>query len=309
LTALSSALLPVSFMALLLCSISACTSSKPQVVAKKRLNYYSEIYNLSDLKTKDLMGLDVDLTEKDQPYTGVVKVILAGQSLGKGMYSPNEASWLLDDLANDEYLARVVKILPFLRNFACAAYGKEMALLGGGSYGRIDRITESPTAKTYLYNLIRSELLPGPSLHQARREHRMINVDANRVLILGGITTGNAAALDVELFDASSGTIKTVGKMVLFRREFLLTRLPSGKILVSGGIGNQTNEAPGDLVSTVEVFDPVKEKYFVAGQLHEARVGHSAIVLPDGAIFLGGRVPDEGGQQIDSNTVEAVLNQ
>lgn len=308
-TALGSALLPLSFMAFLLCSISACSDSKPQVVAKKRLDYYSEIYNASDLKTKDLMGLDVDLTEKDQPYTGVVKVVLAGRSLGNGMYSPNEESWLMDDLAADEYIARVVRIMPFLRNFAAAAYGKEMTLMGGGSFGRLDRLSESPTAKTYLFNLIRSELLPGPNLHQARIEHRMINVDASRVLILGGITTGNAPALEVELFDARSGTIKVVGKMALFRRDFLLTRLPSGKILVSGGIGNLAHEAPGDLVSTVEVFDPVTEKYFVAGQLHEARVGHSAIVLPEGAIFLGGRVPDEGGQQMESKTVEAVLNQ
>jgi hypothetical protein len=60
--------------------------------------------------------------------------------------------------------------------------------------------------------------------------------------------------------------------------------LHDGRVLVVGGEGDI-----GNTVASAELYDPVKGRWTIAGKMHTARRGHTAVVLADGRVLvLGG---------------------
>jgi hypothetical protein len=59
-------------------------------------------------------------------------------------------------------------------------------------------------------------------------------------------------------------------------------------VLLSGGFGAAV-AADFEALANSEIFDPVTEKFSSVGALQVARVGHSALLLPDGQVLpVGG---------------------
>ena len=64
--------------------------------------------------------------------------------------------------------------------------------------------------------------------------------------------------------------------------------LPDGRVLISGGDGNDPAAPPLE----TEIFDPATGRFSSAGNLMTARDSHSAVTLTDGRILVvGGEVP------------------
>src|SRR5436309_8660752 len=59
------------------------------------------------------------------------------------------------------------------------------------------------------------------------------------------------------------------------------TLLLNGKVLVVGGIGNDSN-----LLDTTELYDPVTGMFSATGRLNAAKSGHSATLLPNGQVLV-----------------------
>ena len=79
-------------------------------------------------------------------------------------------------------------------------------------------------------------------------------------------------------------TLRRVATMRTARAAHTATGLPSGQVLVAGGMGDG-----GASVTSVELFDPATQRFRPAGSLVEGRSGQTATLLPDGRVlFVGG---------------------
>ena len=61
------------------------------------------------------------------------------------------------------------------------------------------------------------------------------------------------------------------------------TLLPSGKVLVAGGLGNGLLP-----LTSAEFYDPATGAWTATGSLGTARHGHTATLLPSGKVLVAG---------------------
>jgi hypothetical protein len=126
------------------------------------------------------------------------------------------------------------------------------------------------------------------TMDEARWNHTAVLLPNGKVLVSGGT---QALILDEhllgssELFDPATGRWSTTGRMARLRSEHTATLLPSGQVLVAGGIGG--NEG-------VELYDPTSGSFTVASPLIELRQNHTAVLLPTGQVLVAGGVGAEG---------------
>jgi N-acetylneuraminic acid mutarotase len=72
------------------------------------------------------------------------------------------------------------------------------------------------------------------------------------------------------------------GTLATARYSHTATLLPSGKLLVVGGIGNS------DELTSAELYDPATNTWSAAGTLATSRAIHTATLLPSGKLLVVG---------------------
>lgn len=77
--------------------------------------------------------------------------------------------------------------------------------------------------------------------------------------------------------------IEQVATMRTARAAHTATTLPSGHVLVVGGMG-----AGGGSLATAELFDPTDNSILELGSMAERRAGHTATLLRDGRVLIAG---------------------
>ncbi|GAA2828387.1 Kelch repeat-containing protein [Kribbella solani] len=109
--------------------------------------------------------------------------------------------------------------------------------------------------------------------------------DREALLLTGGEDSRRQPLGASWIYEA--GAWHATGPVVLPRRLAGVTLLGDGRVLVTGGlIGEPTRpEVP---TAAAEIFDPVAEKWTVAGALQQARFAHTATSLPDGRVLVAG---------------------
>ena len=85
----------------------------------------------------------------------------------------------------------------------------------------------------------------------------------------------------------------TVAPMSTPREYHTATLLPSGKILVAGGLGASA------VIGSAELYDPVTNTWSATGNLKTARFYHSATLLPTGMVLVVGGLTT-GNSQLNS---------
>lgn len=123
----------------------------------------------------------------------------------------------------------------------------------------------------------------------SRRYHTATLLSDGRVLIAGGIASGNSALSSAELFDPALGTFSRTGGMVKARAVAMAVLLPNGKILIAGGLdGSNCTLCPTFLVGA-EIYDPAAGTFSATGDMSRGSFEvNTAILLPDGRVFIGG---------------------
>ena len=77
--------------------------------------------------------------------------------------------------------------------------------------------------------------------------------------------------------------IERVATLSTARSVHTATALPSGKVLIAGGMGSDQRS-----LATAELYDPRDHRVEVVGSLAEPRSGHTATLLPDGRVLIAG---------------------
>src|SRR5215469_7981808 len=131
------------------------------------------------------------------------------------------------------------------------------------------------------------------NMQQARWSHVATLLNDGRVLITGG-QIGLCSTASAELFDPATGTFSSVGFMLSERVGHTATLLATGEVLVVGGSNgcapDSSDDPPWDPL-LAELFEPVSKSFQGSGNMSTARIGHSAIRLPDGKVLVLGGIP------------------
>jgi len=112
--------------------------------------------------------------------------------------------------------------------------------------------------------------------------------DVGKVLIMGG--GSNPVQSSAEIIDLNQATPawSAVGSMANARRQMNATILPDGKVLVTGGTNNASNEAAGAIYAA-EMWNPGTGNFSTMASAQTPRLYHStAILLPDGRVISAG---------------------
>ncbi len=122
------------------------------------------------------------------------------------------------------------------------------------------------------------------SLTTTRQFHTATLLPNGKVLVAGGwnypgYTNYLASA---ELYDPATGTWTATGSMAAARTNHTATLLPTGQVLVAGGI------ASAGTLASAELYDPATGTWTTTGSLTTARWSHTATLLPNGKVLVAG---------------------
>ncbi|MBK5292054.1 MAG: hypothetical protein JJE04_10300 [Acidobacteriia bacterium] len=106
------------------------------------------------------------------------------------------------------------------------------------------------------------------------------------LLLLGAAGHGTIALAQ------SPGTFSVTGRMTTPRLSHTATLLPSGKVLVAGGLREIASRDLNPILATAELYDPSTGAFTATGNMTTPRASHTATLLPDGRVLIAGGRPE-----------------
>ena len=124
----------------------------------------------------------------------------------------------------------------------------------------------------------------------ARAGHTATLLADGRVLIVGGGTEQRSAVDSAELWDPATESFGPTGALKEARSGHTATLLPDGRVLIVGGGVPALNRftCPEVCTATAEIWDPALDSFSSTGSLTDARMNHTATLLPDGRVLVVG---------------------
>jgi Galactose oxidase, central domain len=152
-------------------------------------------------------------------------------------------------------------------------------LLAGGE------TSAGPLASVEIYDPIAKTYTATASMAEPRSQHTATLLGSGKVLIAGGVTTGGTQLDDAELFDdtagGGAGAFTPTGTMTMARMDHTATLLPTGEVLMVGGLTSGTA-----IVSSAELYDPTTGSFAATGGMAAKRFGHAATLLRSGKVLV-----------------------
>jgi len=195
---------------------------------------------------------------------------------GAELYDSASGSWTVTGSMTNERCAFTVTLLP---------NGNVLAAGGFGTNGAV--------ATAELYDPTTGAWTPTGSLQKARGSHTATLLPNGRVLVAGGtdffVTANSTPPTDptrasAEIYDPATGIWTPTGSMSLPRSVHTATLLPSGKVLVAGGVSYFDSLFP----TTAELYDPARGRWSPTLPLVSGRRDHITALLPNGKVLVAG---------------------
>ena len=162
--------------------------------------------------------------------------------------------------------------------------------------GQRTRAEYSPLSTTEVFAPTTGTFSNGPTLRVPRLQAEAIAIDANRVLVTGGVEEYDLAHTEAEIVDLASGTSVAAANLMaaprLFHQMVSITSGPhTGKVAVLGGFNGPVpyGRPTWQATASVDLFDPATNRFtpFTAS-MRAPRGAFSATPLLDGRILIVG---------------------
>lgn len=183
------------------------------------------------------------------------------------LYSPNAGTWTL---TGSMKAAR--ELFP-----AVVLAGGKVLVSGGLGAG------STVLAAAELYDPSTGTWSSAGSLSAARFGHTATLLPSGKVLVTGGCATSNCStyAAVSELYDPTSNTWSTTGKLNTPRTYHTAVLLKSKEVLAIGG-------STGAATTSCELYDPSKGTWSSAASTHAARYLNTTTLVADGKVLVTG---------------------
>ena len=173
-------------------------------------------------------------------------------------------------------------------------------LVAGGS----DPTGKDPTVPrtAEIFDPVTQGWVPTGSLVFGRGLFTATLLTSGLVLVVGGVDFNDEARQTCELYEPAAGRWRLTGVLGAYRLGHTATLLNVGTVLVAGGV-YYTSGSQYPTIADTEIFDPTTELWSFVGLLNEARVNHTATLLPDGKVLVvGGAQKDQSGGRVLNST-------
>jgi RHS repeat-associated protein len=143
--------------------------------------------------------------------------------------------------------------------------------------------------------------LPAAPMSIRRLSHTTTLLHDGSVLVVGGGMDANGANLaSAERYYPATNIWTSAGQMSVPRARHSATLLSDGRVLVVGGT---SVGSAGPALASAEIYDPITNTWFSAGNISEARYTGAATLLCDGRVLLAG-----GGDSARADLYDPVTN-
>lgn len=189
---------------------------------------------------------------------------------------------------------------PTLVDHAAAASGDGSVIVAGG------RVPGGlPTDAAWIVAQAGASVEPLPPMLHARAQLTLTKAsgDAFAPLYAIGGVDGAGPVAAIEVFDPAAGLFADTGiQLATPRAQHTVTRLPSGLLLVAGGV-----DATGVPLASAEIVDPVTRTARPVAMMRTARTAHAATLLPDGRVLVSGGTGSDGAPLADAEIFDPAL--
>ncbi|TLY53964.1 MAG: hypothetical protein E6K51_11810 [Gammaproteobacteria bacterium] len=123
-------------------------------------------------------------------------------------------------------------------------------------------------------------------MNAARSSPTATVLSSGKVLVTGGgVNPTGGPQQTAELYDPASGTFTLTNSSMAVGRQFhTATLLPSGKVLVAGGLTTIGSVA----TATADLYDPTTDAFRATGAMASTRMHHTATLLGNGVVLIVG---------------------
>jgi hypothetical protein len=121
-----------------------------------------------------------------------------------------------------------------------------------------------------------------------REGHQAVLLASGKIFVAGGIN-GSTIYNSTEIYNVATNVWTPAPAMSVARRDFTMTKLADGRVLVAGGrtVGLQS-------LGSAEVYNPTTNSWTATGSMVSRRGYHSAVLLADGRVLVAGGALDNG---------------
>lgn len=164
---------------------------------------------------------------------------------------------------------------------------------GGWRWSLIgDFEVQEPDTSAEVYNAATGSWDSIASMTTGRERHTAVLLPDGRVLVAGGLTLffegdfpGTMPTATAEIYDPWQGTWSSAAPMIEARYGHTMTLLPSGRVLVTGGMSDSFG-----VLASAEAYDPATDSWISLPPMAVARLHATATWVPGhGVVVAGGR--------------------
>jgi len=157
--------------------------------------------------------------------------------------------------------------------------------------------SRAPTTAAEIYNAASGEWRATGPMKEQRQAHTATLLRDGRVLVVGGFPNaigpypapGSPVLFpSTEVYSSTTNTWAIGPSMFTPRWAHTATLLPDGRVIVIGGYSTGGYSSYAQVQSSVEIFDPANNRWYVARPLSRPRAYHTTTLLADGTLLVVG---------------------